>query len=229
MKRYAFALLLSIMMGFTSCAQKNAQNPYGLKIVNDYKVYKTNAAQNPNLELVEIKKAIPSVVLDIRYATTNNFMKQVMYKQARAFARKPVVEKLKLIQAELNKKGYGLKIYDGYRPYAVTVSFYEKASNKKFVADPAKGSKHNRGCAVDLSIINLKTGKDVPMPTPYDSFEDAAAATYANLPDQIIKNRTFLINTMEAHGFKVLPHEWWHFDFVGWENYDLMDIPFEKL
>ena len=154
MKKYCFLLLL-FTVSFCSCAQQNAQNKYGLKVVNDYKTYKADVAKNPDLELVDIKKAIPSIVLDIRYATKNNFMQQVMYKQARAFARKPVVEKLKLIQAALKKDGYGLKIYDGYRPYAVTISFYEKASDKNFVANPAKGSKHNRGCAVDLSIIDL--------------------------------------------------------------------------
>lgn len=226
-KHLLFALLLNVCL--SACAQNNAQNKFGLKIVSDYKNYKAGVEKNPNLELVDIKKAIPSVVLDIRYATKDNFMKQVMYKQARAFARKPVVEKLKLIQAILKKKGYGLKIYDGYRPYAVTVSFYEKASDKNFVANPSKGSKHNRGCAVDLSIIDLKTGKDVPMPTPYDSFEAAAAPHYTKLPAQIIKNRDFLINTMQANGFKVIYNEWWHFDFIGWQAYDLMDIPFEKL
>lgn len=226
-----FICLLLISFSLNACAQSNTQNKYGLKVVSDFKAYKADVAKNPNLALVDIKKSIPSIVLDIRYATTNNFMKRVMYKQASAFARKPVVEKLKLIQAELNKKGYGLKIYDGYRPYAVTVDFYETAqgSDKDFVADPAKGSKHNRGCAVDLSIIDLKTGKDVPMPTPYDSFEVAAAPTYNDLPAHIIKNRDFLINTMHAHGFKVVYHEWWHFDFIGWQDYDLMDIPFEKL
>lgn len=222
-------LLLFLAVSLQACAQQNAQNKYGLKVVNDYQQYKADVAKNPNLELVDIKKAIPSVVLDIRYATKDNFMKQVMYKQARAFARKPVVEKLKLIQAALKKDGYGLKIYDGYRPYAITVSFYQKASDKNFVANPAKGSKHNRGCAVDLSIIDLKTGKDVPMPTPYDSFEAAAAPHYNNLPAHIIKNRDYLINTMQAHGFKVIYNEWWHFDFIGWQDYDLMDIPFEKL
>lgn len=226
-KNLLFVLFLSLSL--SACAQKNDQNKYGLKIISDFKTYQAQVAKNPNLELVEIKKAIPDVVLDIRYATKNNFMGQTMYKQARAFARRPVVEKLKLIQIELKKKGYGLKIYDGYRPYAVTVSFYEKASDKNFVANPAKGSKHNRGCAVDLSIIDLKTGKDVPMPTPYDSFEPAAAPHYNELPAPIIKNRDFLINTMQAHGFKVIYNEWWHFDFLGWQDYDLMDIPFEKL
>ncbi|MFA6276546.1 MAG: M15 family metallopeptidase [Pedobacter sp.] len=227
MKNFLFLFLLAISLN--SCAQKNAQNPYGLTIINDLKIYKANNKTNPNNELVEIKTAIPSVVLDIRYATTNNFMHQVMYKQARAFARKPVVEHLKKIQAILNKNGYGLKIFDAYRPYAITVSFYQKASDKNFVANPAKGSKHNRGCAVDLTIIDLKTGKDVPMPTPYDSFAAEAAPHFENLPPAIIKNRDFLISTMQANGFKVIYNEWWHFDFNGWQNYDLMDIPFEKL
>jgi len=218
-----------LTFSLTSCAQKNSQNPYGLSIINDFKSYKTDLKVNPNNELIEIKKAIPSVVLDIRYATKNNFMKEVMYNQPKAFARKPVVEQLKKIQAILSKKGYGLKIFDAYRPYAITLAFWEKASDKNFVANPAKGSKHNRGCAVDLTIIDLKTGKDVQMPTPYDSFEEAAAPHYNKLPEQVIKNRDFLINTMQANGFKVIYNEWWHFDFNGWQNYNLMDIPFEKL
>lgn len=222
-------LLLLLTISLNACAQKNAQNPSGLTIVNDYKTYKSDLKVNPKNELIEIKKAIPSVVLDIRYATKNNFMKEVMYKQPMAFARKPVVEQLKKIQSILNKKGYGLKIFDAYRPYAITIAFWEKASDKSFVANPAKGSKHNRGCAVDLTIIALKTGKDVPMPTPYDSFEEAAAPHYNKLPAQIIKNRDFLIGIMQANGFKVIYNEWWHFDFNGWQDYPLMDIPFEKL
>lgn len=227
MKNVFFIFLLSLSLN--SCAQKNAQNPYGLKVISDYKSYKADFKRNPNNELIDIKKAIPSIVLDIRYATKNNFMQQVMYKQARAFARKPVVEQLKKIQSILKKKGYGLKIFDAYRPYEITLAFWEKASDKNFVANPAKGSKHNRGCAVDLTIIDLKTGKDVPMPTPYDSFEAAAAPHYDKLPAEIIANRDFLIATMQSNGFKVIYNEWWHFDFNGWQNYDLMDIAFEEL
>lgn len=222
-------LLFLVTLCFNSCAQNNVQNPYGLAIINTSADYKASVKANPNNELVDIKKAIPSIVLDIRYATKNNFMKQVMYKQARAFARKPVVQQLKVIQAELAKKGYGLKIFDAYRPYAITIAFYEKASDKNFVANPAKGSKHNRGCAVDLTIIDLKTGKDVPMPTPYDSFAPEAAPHFNELPADIIKNRDFLIATMQAHGFKVIYNEWWHFDFIGWQDYDLMDVPFTAL
>ncbi|WP_131538278.1 M15 family metallopeptidase [Pedobacter nototheniae] len=222
-------LTLFIFFSLAVGAQNKPSAIKKLVVVNSYNQYLVSVKTNPNNELIEIKKAIPNIKLDIRYATTNNFMKQVMYKQARAFARKPVVESLKRIQADLNKKGYGLKIFDGYRPYTITVAFYKKASDKNFVANPNKGSKHNRGCAVDLTLINLKTGKEIAMPTPYDSFAAAAAANYENVSAELKKNRNFLINAMQKHGFKVLPNEWWHFDFNGWQNYDLMDIPFEKL
>ena len=222
-------IILFLLLSSHVFAQNEAQNPYGLVIINNYKKYKEGLKTNAANELVNVKKAIPSVVLDIRYATKNNFMQQVMYKQAKAFARKPVVAQLKIVQEILKTKGLGLKIFDGYRPYAITLAFYQKASDKNFVANPAKGSKHNRGCAIDLTLINLKTGKELPMPTPYDSFAPEAAADFTPLPPEVIKNRNFLIATMEANGFKVIANEWWHFDFVGWQNYDLMDIPFEKL
>lgn len=220
--------VLFCLFALISSAQER-QNPYGLAIVNTREAYLKSCKENPDHELVELKKGIPNIRLDIRYASRNNFMKQVMYSQARAFVRKPVLEQLKKIQKELNKQGYGLKIYDAYRPYAVTLSFYRKASDKNFVADPRKGSKHNRGCAVDLTLISLKTMQELPMPTPYDSFSAAAAASYSNLSPQILKNRTLLISVMHRHGFRVIPNEWWHFDFIGWESYPLMDIPFQEL
>lgn len=223
--KHLLALLLFFQFSVL-CAQ---QNPYGLAIISTKQEYQKSVAKDPNKALVDIKKAVPGVVLDIRYATKNNFMKQVMYPSARAFARKPVVEQLKKIQAQLKKKGYGLVIYDAYRPYAITVAFYQKASDKNFVAHPKSGSRHNRGCAVDLSIIDLKTGKAVPMPTPYDSFSAAAAADYQDLTPAIKKNRDFLINVMQQHGFRVMYNEWWHYDFKDWEKYELLDIPFQKL
>jgi len=214
---------------FFISAQQHKGNPYGLQVINSYKDYQESYAKNPQNELIEIKKEIPNIKLDIKYATKNNFMNQVMYKEARAFARKPVVAQLKKIQLVLNKKGYGLKIFDAYRPYAITLAFYQKALNKNFVANPKKGSKHNRGCAVDLTLIDLKTGKELQMPTPYDSFAEQASPSYSNLPPQVIKNRTLLITTMQAYGFRVIKNEWWHFDFIGWKNYALMDVPFESL
>lgn len=219
---------LFIIIFYSSYAQAQKPNSFGLKII-DALNYKAITKSDPNQELVEIKKVIPNITLDIRYATKDNFMNEVMYRQARAFARKPVVDQLKIIQKELNKQGLGLKIYDGYRPYSVTVAFFKKATDKSFVANPNKGSRHNRGCAIDLSIIDLKTGKDLQMPTPYDSFSPLAASKYLPLPEGVLKNRSMLISVMEKHGFKVLENEWWHFDFVGWKDFDLVDVPFEKL
>ncbi|RBQ04872.1 M15 family metallopeptidase [Pedobacter miscanthi] len=221
----AFFLLISGVV----IAQNKPVAANKLVVVSSFTQYQSSVKSNPDNALVEIKKAIPNITLDIRYATRNNFMQQVMYKQARAFARKPVVEALKKIQKELNKKGYGLKIFDGYRPYAITVEFYKKASDKNFVANPAKGSKHNRGCAVDLTLINLKTGKELVMPTPYDSFSAAAAAKYEKVSPEAKKNRDFLITIMAKYRMNVLENEWWHYDFSDWRNYDLMDIPFERL
>jgi D-alanyl-D-alanine dipeptidase len=175
------------------------------------------------------KKYIPDIVLDIRYATTNNFTHQRMYGQAKAFARLPVVLALKQVQADLKKQGLGLKIYDAYRPYAITVKFYEVAHDTNFVADPRKGSKHNRGCAIDLSVIDLKTGKELDMPTGFDSFSKRAASAYTDLPKAEIDDRAILKTAMEAHGFHEIPTEWWHFDFDGWSKYPLLDIPFAEI
>jgi len=222
-------LIFFLIFSLSGFSQNKPSAIKKLVVVSSYNQYQASIKTDPNNELVEIKKAIPNIKLDIRYATKNNFMQQVMYKQARAFARKPVVESLKKIQKELNKKGYGLKIFDGYRPYAITIEFYKKASDKNFVANPAKGSKHNRGCAVDLTLINLKTGKEIPMPTPYDSFSAAAAAKYEKVSPEAKKNRDFLIAIMGKYQMNVLENEWWHYDFAGWKKYDLMDIPFEKL
>ena len=220
--------LFIIILCFTGL-QAQEKNPYGLLVISDMNSYKKSVEIDKNKQLVEIIKHIPDIKLDIRYATKNNFSKQAVYKQARAFARQPVVEALKKVQTELRKSGLGLKIYDGYRPYNVTVQFFKSASDKSFVANPKDGSRHNRGCAIDLTLINIKTGNEIEMPTPYDSFAVEAASDYNNLPENLIKNRGILRSVMEKNGFRVLNNEWWHFDFIGWKNYELMDIPFENL
>lgn len=225
MRQLLFFILLFFSVASIAQEKKNQE----LLIINDMHAYQSSIKADKNKELVEIKKLIPNIKLDIRYATKNNFAKKAVYKQARAFARLPVVEALQKVQNELDKSGVGLKIFDGYRPYSVTVTFYELASDKNFVANPKDGSRHNRGCAIDLTLIDLKTGRELEMPTPYDSFAPEAAADFNKLPEQVIKNRDLLIKTMEKNGFKVLSNEWWHFDFNGWKNFEIMDIPFEKL
>jgi D-alanyl-D-alanine dipeptidase len=193
------------------------------------KKYLQQIKAEPGTRLVEINKYIPGIVLDIRYATTNNFTHRQMYKEAKAFARLPVVLALRDVEADLKTRGLGIKIYDAYRPYAITVKFYETARDTNFVADPRKGSKHNRGCAIDMSLVDLKTGKELDMPTGFDSFSKKAGANYPDLPKQEITNRELLKSVMAAHGFKVVATEWWHYDFNGWSNYPLLDIPFEDI
>ena len=217
---------------FVVCAQVSQAQHY--KYIDSSKVmglksYLLEIKANPNARLVEIKQYVPGIVLDIRYATTNNFTHQRMYKQAKAFARLPVVLALKDVEADLKKRGLGIKIFDAYRPYAITVKFYETTADTNFVADPRKGSKHNRGCALDLSLVDLKTGKELDMPTGFDSFSKKAAANYADLPKPEIDNRELLKAVMQAHGFKVISTEWWHYDFDGWERFSLLDIPFASI
>jgi D-alanyl-D-alanine dipeptidase len=184
---------------------------------------------NPEKELIDLEKFIPEIVLDIRYATTNNFTKEKIYNLSRAYARKPVAESLKKAQEEFNKLGYGVKIFDAYRPYTATVKFYEVYHDTTYVASPYRGSRHNRGCAIDMTLIDLKTGKDIPMPTEYDSFRKEAWPTTPVSDPVIKKNRDLIISVMQKHGFKVNSSEWWHFDFVGWQKFDVLDISFEEL
>jgi D-alanyl-D-alanine dipeptidase len=205
-----------------------AQNKYGLTPMK-MEEYKKSLKANPDNELINLQEFIPGLVLDIRYATTNNFTGQKIYNLARAYARKPVAESLKKIQADLKAQGLALKIFDGYRPYSATVMFYETYHDTTYVASPYKGSRHNRGCAMDLTIIDLKTGKELPMPTEYDSFKKEAWPTTPVADPVIRKNRQTLIDAMEKHGFKVNASEWWHFDFIGWQKFAVMDIDFEEL
>ena len=153
-----------------------------------------------------------------------------MYRTPAAFLRLPAAQALLAIEQQLRPMGYGLKVYDGYRPYKVTVAFYEAYHDTTFVASPYTGSRHNRGCAVDLTLIDLRTGKELFMPTPYDAFTKQASATWTDgLSEQALSNRKLLQDVMLQHGFVIYPSEWWHFDFAGWQNYPVTDISFEDL
>lgn len=209
--------------------KRNQYAKYGLKTVSEIQEYKEQVQHSPDLELVKLDTFIPTIALDVRYATSNNLTGKPLYNLPVAYMRKPAAEALKKIQNELNKKGLGLKIYDGYRPYSVTVQFYETFRDTVFVASPYTGSRHNRGCAVDLTVINLKTGKELDMPTPYDAFDKKAHSAYKGLPAKELKNRELLKKVMTENGFLIYPDEWWHYDFAGWQQYPVMDIPFEIL
>jgi len=182
-------------------------------------------------DLVELVKLDPTIKLDVRYATTNNFLGTPVYTQARAFLERPAAQALVLANHQLRDQGYGLIIHDGYRPWYVSKIFWDATPDdkKKFVANPAEGSKHNRGCAVDLSLYDLKTGEEVQMPSGYDEMTDRAYADYPGGTADERARRALLREAMEKQGFKVIPDEWWHFDYKEWKLYPIINVKFEDL
>ena len=178
--------------------------------------------------MIELTELSNTIKLDIRYATANNFVGRPVYAEARAFLQRPAAEALVRVHEKLNEQGLGLVIFDGYRPWTITKLFWEVVSEdkRKFVADPAKGSKHNRGCAVDLSIYNLRSGKLIDMPSDFDEFTERASPNYTGGTEKERANRDLLRSLMEAEGFSVNPNEWWHFDYKDWEKYAIYDISF---
>jgi zinc D-Ala-D-Ala dipeptidase len=182
-------------------------------------------------DLVELVKLDPTIKLDIRYATSNNFLGTPVYTQARAFLQRPAAEALLRSHRELKSRGYGLIIHDGYRPWYVTKIFWDATPDDKkiFVADPAAGSNHNRGCAVDLSLYDLKTGEEVKMPSGYDEMSDRAFADYPGGTADERARRALLRQAMEKQDFRVYPQEWWHFDYKDWKQYPILNVKFEDL
>jgi D-alanyl-D-alanine dipeptidase len=182
-------------------------------------------------DLVEITALDPTIKLDIRYATARNFLGTPLYSQARAFMQRPAAEALVRVQRALARDGYGLLIHDAYRPWYVTKLFWDATPPAKheFVADPAQGSRHNRGCAVDLTLYNLRDGKPVTMPSLYDEMSERAYPTYSGGDATSRHLRDYLRAHMEAEGFSVYPSEWWHFDYKDWKSYAIQNATFEQL
>jgi D-alanyl-D-alanine dipeptidase len=202
-------------------------NRYGLAVVPDVATYHGRAGRDSEKRLVDLSTL--GIPVDIRYATENNFLKRALYPVAKAYLRAPAARALVDVQQELAARGIGIKVFDAYRPYRVTEAMWEPIKNPDYVADPAKGSRHNRGAAVDLTLIDLKTGAELPMPTPYDDFTTRAAHAFSDLTPEVLANRTLLHEVMTRHGFDPLPSEWWHYDFRGWERFELMDVGLEEL
>lgn len=224
------AILVAALFAAFSCKPKvDPANPYGLDLVNTYEAYEALVASDPDMELVDLEEVIPGINLDIRYATENNFTGKVMYPAAKAYLRAPVAKAISDIQAELAQQNIALKIYDAYRPYAVTLYFWEVQHDTCFVAAPWRGSPHNKGYAVDVSLINLETGEELQMPTGFDSFTDAAAPSYMDLPEEAIANRQILMDVMTKHDFTINEDEWWHYNYKDRAKYPVMDISFAEL
>jgi len=182
-------------------------------------------------DLVELTSLDATIKLDIRYATTRNFLGTPLYSQARAFLQRPAAEALARVQKSLAAEGFGLLVHDAYRPWYVTKIFWDATPPDKheFVADPASGSRHNRGCAVDLTLYTLADGKPVEMPSLYDEMSERAYPAYAGGPEEPRRLRELLRRHMEAEGFSVYQSEWWHFDYRDWKSYALQNARFEDI
>jgi D-alanyl-D-alanine dipeptidase len=182
-------------------------------------------------DLVELTSLEPGIKLDIRYAGTRNFLGTPLYSQARAFMQRPAAEAVARVHRALEKQGYGLLIHDAYRPWYVTKVFWDATPPDKhdFVADPAQGSRHNRGCAVDLTLFDLETGAAIEMPSLYDEMSERAYPNYAGGTKAQTARRELLRHAMEAEGFAVFEFEWWHFDYKDWKSYRIGNVRFEDI
>ncbi len=182
-------------------------------------------------DLVEVAALDPSVKVEVRYATASNFVGRPVYPVGRVFLQRPAAKALLRAQRALRQRGYGLLLFDGYRPWSVTRLFWQVVPPEKraFVADPAVGSRHNRGCAVDLTLFELASGREAEMPSPYDAFDASAAPDYAGGTPEQRARRDLLRAALAAEGFSVDPAEWWHFNYRDWRAYPILDIPFEQL
>lgn len=229
MKRFAVLAFLALCFSSLAVSQPGELNAYGLRVVNEAAKYRELVAQNPNMELVDLRTLLKNSIFDIRYASENNFTGKIVYPSAGAYLCKPAAEALILAEADLAGLGIGLKILDAYRPYQATIKFWEIVQNPDYVADPKLGSRHNRGCAVDVSLILLADSLELEMPTPFDDFTKKAASDFPDLSPQVLKNRLLLKTTLEKYGFSQLSSEWWHFDYKSWKAYPVLDIPFDLL
>jgi D-alanyl-D-alanine dipeptidase len=182
-------------------------------------------------DLVELNKLDPSIKLDIRYATDRNFLGSPLYLESRAYMQRPAAEAVVRVSQHLHKLGFGLLIHDSYRPWYVTKMFWEgtPAEKRIFVADPSQGSRHNRGCAVDLTLYELKTGEPIRMTGGYDEMSERSYPFYPGGTSSQRWHRDLLRRAMEAEGFTVYETEWWHFDYKDWTQYPILNLTFEQL
>ena len=225
MKMTILLLLTTLRWGLAT-AQKIPLNKYGLAVITTREQYETQVKADSNQRLVDLEKFIPGIRKDIRYATTNNFTHQKLYEGTAIYMRLPAAKALKAVQDELKKKGFGLLIYDAYRPYNVTEKMFKIVPNDLYAADPRKGSGHNRGAAVDLSMVDLETNQPVAMPTDFDNFTYKAHKNYKPADSKVLANRELLRSTMLKHGFTGSSTEWWHFYLPTYKRYMIMDVVF---
>ncbi|WP_314083678.1 M15 family metallopeptidase [Capnocytophaga gingivalis] len=176
---------------------------------------KKQSAKHPSIEdkFVNIKTLSPEILLDMKYATADNFLGQVVYDCAECYLRKATAQALVAAQKDFVARGYSLKLFDCYRPLSVQKKMWKILPGTHYVANPAKGSKHNRGAAVDLTLVEIATGKEVDMGTPFDTFSPKAHHSYTDLPKEVLVHRQLLKEVLGKHNFKPIFSEWWHYEY----------------
>lgn len=222
--------IIHLLVNYNVLAQEAPLNKYGLHVVKDAKVLQGEANADSNKKMIDVKKMIPSLQLDLRYTTKNNFMHRRLYPVTRTtYLRRPAVEALQKVAAELKTKNLYLKIFDAYRPYSITEQMWEAVRDNRYAADPSNGSGHNRGVAVDLTLMDLQSKKELNMGTGFDNFSDTAHQDFMDLAEDVLQNRHLLKSIMEKYGFKSLETEWWHFSLPDANKYELLDVSFADL
>jgi zinc D-Ala-D-Ala dipeptidase len=220
-----FSLLIS-----RADAQILPVSSFGLPYINSIPLYRESLINHPEKQMISLLN-ISGIVLNLVYASNNNFMHKKLYTGniKTTFLRKPAYDALDSVSRYLAKSGLVLVIYDAYRPYSVTEKLWDNVKDERYTANPSKGSGHNRGIAVDLTLADLKTHKLLPMPTGFDNFSDSAHQDFNQLDIHLIANRNLLRQAMEKYGFKQLTTEWWHFSWPDNFGFEVLDLGFDQL
>lgn len=224
--------LIVITFSQFACSQvfKTSKHSIEPLVINNVADYKNSIIADNSKQLILLQSFVPQIVIDLKYSTKNNFTHRILYENAAAFSRLPVGIALKKINSELNQIGLGLKVFDAYRPYMVTKKMWKVVHDERYTANPAKGSGHNRGAAVDVTLVKLSTKEELLMPTEFDDFSEKAHHDYRNLSEEVLNNRKLLRTTMEKYGFVALSTEWWHYSLPdAAQKFELLDLSFSQL
>ena len=226
----AYLTAFFLIYSFGVFAQKLPVSPYGLTYINTIPLYKASLRNHPEKQMVSLSN-IPGIVLDLRYAGNDNFLHRNLYPEntRTTFLRKQAYEALDSVNQELAKRGMVLVIFDAYRPYSVTIDLWNSVKDERYAANPAKGSGHNRGISVDLTLADAKTHKLLPMPTGFDNFSDTAYQDFNKVDSKRITNRELLKHLMEKYGFIPLFSEWWHYSWPETGEFEALDLSFQDL
>ncbi len=218
-------------MSFFSCTSSStAKNEYGLSVIKRPSEFKRTTQDAEGKELVDLRKEIPSIIVDLKYTGTDNFTHEKLYPALKTtYLRRDAAAALKQAASEFAKKNLKLKIFDAYRPYSVTRKMWKVVPDERYAANPAKGSGHNRGIAVDLTLVTADSELSLDMGTGFDNFSDTAHTDFQLLPNPVLQNRRMLIRTMKKYGFISLDTEWWHFYLKNANKYELLDLSFAQV